>query len=406
MWKRFSKTLRCPLCAGELDLSVFEERKVELSSEHVALAQERGLHGPEFATYVESGVLACDACQVNFPVYKGLPVLLPYTTSLHEEFTREFGARLRQHEARRYANREPVPGERFVLSSFSTEWLAYDFDGVIWEMDYTDHERRFLAELGPFGPKPRHGGTFLELGCGIGITTHLAQKNFGIDAVGVDLSLASMRAALRYRDNPFLHFVQGSVFYLPFAEESFDTIYSRGVLHHTFSTEKAFSSLARHAKPGGATYLWVYGPKSINDNLLRRGLHTAEKAVRKLLRGRESGVLANVILWPLAGAYVVFNHGRRLADPTIQPYNFQRARHAARDRFTPEFAHRHSSDEVLDWFRQAGYGGLEVVDWKAMPTADHDDYRRNTGVRGRKKSPGERRSAEPSDAQAVATNRA
>ena len=193
-----------------------------------------------------------------------------------------------------------------------------------------------------------------------------------------------MRAAQHYRGNPFLHFVQGSVFYLPFAEGSFDTIYSRGVLHHTYSTQKAFASLTRYAKPGGATYLWVYGPKSINDNLLRRGLHTVEKAVRKLLSGRDSGPLANVILCPLAAAYVVFNHGRRLTDPTIRAYNFQRALHAARDRFTPEFAHRHSSDEVLGWFREAGYVQLEVVDWRAMPTADHDDYRRNTGVRGRK----------------------
>jgi ubiquinone/menaquinone biosynthesis C-methylase UbiE/uncharacterized protein YbaR (Trm112 family) len=392
------------MCAGALDLSVFEELKVELSSEQVALAKELGLHGPDFATYVDSGLLACSVCQLDFPVYKGLPVMLPYTTRLHEEFEQEFDARLRERRPHRYSNREPVQGERFVLSSFSTEWLAYDFDGVIWEMDYADHERRFLAELGPFALKPRQRGTFMELGCGIGITTHLAQKNFDVDAVGVDLSLASMRAALRYRENPFLHFVQGSVFYLPFREATFDVIYSRGVLHHTYSTSKAFASLARYAKPGGATYLWVYGPKSINDNLLRRSLHTAERAVRKLLSGRDSGVLANMILWPLAGAYVVFNHARRLADPTIQPYNFQRARHAARDRFTPEFAHRHSSDEVLDWFRRAGYADLEVVDWKAMPTADHDDYRRNTGVRGRKLAR-EGRSDRPIGAEAVAADR-
>lgn len=401
MWKRFSSMLRCPICSGVLALSVFDEHEVSLSAEHVALAEQQGLTGPDFATFVDSGVLLCGMCQLSFPVYKGLPVLLPYTTNLHDAFEREFGPRLRGQRAYRFANREPVQGERFVLSSFSTEWLAYDFDGVIWEMDYADHERRFLAELGPYRPEPGQRGVFMELGCGIGITTHLAQKNFGVDAVGVDLSLASMRAASRYRDNPFLHFVQGSVFYLPFAEGAFDTIYSRGVLHHTYSTEKAFASLARYAKPGGVTYLWVYGPKSINDNALRRSLHVVEEAVRKLLSGRDSGVLANAVLWPLAGAYVVFNHGRRLSDPTIQPYNFRRARHAARDRFTPEFAHRHSDTEVLGWFGRAGYTDLEVVDWKAMPTADHDDYRRNTGVRGRKMArarPGSQRLTADTDA--------
>lgn len=401
MWKRFGSVLRCSLCSGALQLSVFEERQVKLGANDVAVAKERGLLGSDIATYVESGLLSCDPCRVSFPIFKGLPVLLPYTTALHGEFGKEFGAHLLQEKGYRFADRDPVLGERFVLHSFSTEWLAYHFDGVIWEMDYADHERRFLAEFGRYRPEHGCGGNFLELGCGIGITTHLAQKNFGVDAVGVDLSLASLRAASHYRTNPFLHFVQASVFYLPFAEEQFDTIYSRGVLHHTFSTEKAFASLARYARPGGVVYLWVYGPKSINDNAFRRGLFIAEKAVRQMLSGRDSGPIANLVLWPIAGAYVLFNHGRRLRDRTIQPYNFRRALHAARDRFTPEFAHRHSDAEVVEWFKEAGFVDLEVVDWKGMPNADHDDYRRNTGVRGRKAAKIERRRQEPVTASDV-----
>lgn len=384
MWKRFSNILRCPLCTGRLDLSVLEERDVVLEPHHLAMAQEQGIRDLDFSTYVESGLLTCQSCAISFPIFKGLPVLLPYTTTLHDEFVRQFGQNVSSQHASKFPNKEPVQGERFVLSSFSTEWLAYDFDGVIWEMDYADHERRFLAEMGPYRPSTVRPGTFLELGCGIGITTYLAQKNFGVDAVGVDLGLGAMRAAARYRDNPFLHFVQGSVFYLPFAHGSFDTIYSRGVLHHTYSTEEAFASLTRFSKPGGSAYLWVYGPRSTHDNPLRRLLFVAEKAVRKLLSGRDSGALANAVLYPIACAYVLFNHGRRLADRTIQPYNFRRALHAARDRFTPEFAHRHSDIEVTGWFKAADYVDLEVVDWRAMPSADHDDYRRNTGVRGRK----------------------
>jgi SAM-dependent methyltransferase len=318
-----------------------------------------------------------------YPIVQGLPVMLPYRTALHERFHAAHKGWIdAEAKGYRFAAREPVPGETFVLRSFSTEWLAYDYDGVIWEMDYSDHERRFLAELGEY--RPAHGeGAFLELGCGIGITTALAQKNFGGDAIGVDLSLAAQRAAARYRDNPFLHFVQGSVFYLPFEPSSFDTIYSRGVLHHTFSTEKAFRSLARYAKPGGALYLWVYGPKSINDNPFRRGVYVAERLVRDLLSGGRSEALSTVVLAPLAVGYVAFNRVRRAADPTIQPYNYRRALHAARDRFTPEFAHRHDHDTVMRWFAEAGFESVEAVDWRAMPTADHDDYRRNTGVRGR-----------------------
>jgi SAM-dependent methyltransferase/uncharacterized protein YbaR (Trm112 family) len=384
MWKRFANMLRCPLCAGALTLTEFDAQDASIDPAQLDVARCRGLDGPEFAHWVESGLVSCATCALAFPIFKGVPVLLPYETSLHTAFAAEFEQKLTTAHAHPFARREPVDGERFVLSSFSTEWLAYDFDGVIWEMDYADHERRFLAELGGHRPAAGRHGTFLELGCGIGITTHLAQRNFGVDAVGVDLSLAVLPATARYKDNPFLHFVQGSVFYLPFSPGSFDTVYSRGVLHHTYDTAAAFRALARHARTGGATYLWVYGPKSTDDNAFRRGVFVLEKIVRKLLRGRDSGWLADALLWPLAGAYVVFNRCRRLADPTIQPYNFRRALHAARDRFTPEFAHRHSAAEVVGWFRECGYPDPEVVDWHAMPSADHDDYRRNTGVRGRK----------------------
>ena len=270
------------------------------------------------------------------------------------------------------------------MQSFSTEWLDYDYDGVIWEMDYGDHERRFMAELGRYAPSGRKDSVrFLELGCGLGITTVMAQKNFGGDAVGVDLSLAAWRAAACNRSNPFLHFVQASVFALPFAPGTFDTVYSRGVLHHTFSTEKAFRALAPMCRQGGSLYVWVYGPKSINDNLFRRAIYILELAMRFILN-RSPAWVSRIALAPFAIGYIVFNRLRRLKNPHIQPYHYGRALHAARDRFTPEFAHRQEAGQVSRWFRDAGFVDLEVVDWRTMPDADHDDYRRNVGVRARR----------------------
>jgi SAM-dependent methyltransferase len=268
------------------------------------------------------------------------------------------------------------------MRSFSVEWLQYDFDGVIWEMDYGDHERRFLKEVEGYAFSDR-AGRFLEIGCGLGITTSMAQRNFGGEAVGVDLSLAAWRAAATHRANPSLHFVQASVFALPFETETFDTVYTRGVLHHTYSTRAAYQALAPLCRPGGSLYVWVYGPKSVNDNLFRRSVYVVEVVMRFILN-RCPSWLSDIVLAPFALSYLLFNRIRHWRNRRIQPYNYTRALHAARDRFTPEFAHRHDADEVCQWFREAGYGDLQVVDWRTMPSADHDDYRRNTGVRGRR----------------------
>ena len=115
--------------------------------------------------------------------------MLPYTMALHHEFAHDHDGDLAAlREQYRFAFRDPVSGEQFVLRSFSTEWLV--------------------------------------------------------------------------------------------APDSFDRIYSRGALHHMYSTEDAFRALARYCAPGGALYLWVYGPNSINDSAFRRGVYVAERLAR------------------------------------------------------------------------------------------------------------------------------
>jgi SAM-dependent methyltransferase/uncharacterized protein YbaR (Trm112 family) len=369
MWAKLITLLRCPLCRERLAGSTFDGHRPA---------------DPRNDGWVEAGLLTCSGCRTWFPVIRGVPVLLPYTTPAHQQFAHEHASRIATLAIGcSPANGTAVRGERLVMQSFSTEWVEYDFDGVIWEMDYDDHERRFLKELDGYAPGTAAPGRFLEIGCGLGITTAMAQKNFGGEAVGVDLSLAAWRAAATHRDNPALHFIQASVFALPFEAATFDTVYTRGVLHHTYSTYQAYCALAPLCRPGGSLYVWVYGPKSINDNLFRRAVYGSEVVMRFVLN-RCPSWLSTASLAPFALSYMIFNRMRRRTNPRIQRYNYTRALHAARDRYTPEFAHRHDADEVCRWFREAGYAELEVVDWREMPSADHDDYRRNTGVRGRR----------------------
>jgi len=381
MWVRFNETLRCPRCGGALVLRAFSASVVRLSPDVVARGEALGVARDRLGEHVESGALLCEPCAAMYPVLDGLPILLGYATPMHATFVDRHREQLQQLGDYGFAHEEPVAGERAVMRSFSKEWLDYDYDGVIWEMNYEDHEQRFLKEIG--GALARAAAPrFLEVGCGLGITTYLAQKNGAADAVGVDLSLAVWKASRHYRDNPFLHFVQASAFALPFAAASFDLVYSRGVLHHTYSTRHAFASIAPLCRPGGMVYLWVYGVGSVRETPLRRVAYGLERVFRPALSAAPDSRRAKAFLTVMGIGYVAFNALRRATNPRIQPLTLARGIHAARDRFTPQYAHRHEVDEVVDWFRRAGFVQTEVVDWKSMPAADHDDYRRNVGVRG------------------------
>ena len=375
MWKRFADTLCCPLCRGKLDLDPFVEAPQGLNSSRPKKDYD---DSSKLAIRVEDGQLLCAACRIRYPIIYGLPILLPYPTDLHEQFRSKWAAQLQRSDDYSFAAEDPPPGESFVRGSFSTEWLEYDYDGVIWELNYSDHEARFRKEV---GPAIDGTGWFLEVGCGLGLATSVAQSCSQRDCVGMDLSLAVVKAAHQFRDNPFLHFVQASAFAPPFAAEQFDVIYSRGVLHHTYSTRKAFESVVGLLAAGGTFFLWLYGLGSIWSTPLRAALYGLEAATRPLISRAPDAALSNAFLSTMAMAYIAFNRGRRLIKEEIQPLTFRRAVHAARDRFTPKYAHRHSAEEVCDWFRSNGLEGVVVLDWRDMPAADQDDFRRNVGVR-------------------------
>lgn len=381
MWKRFTEYLCCPCCQNKLDLVPIEEYKVELEAKDYITGERLGIQPDRLNEYIETGALLCKNCKHWYPILYGLPVIFPYETPIAHEFVQKHGSSL----IKGYTSPKemPKPGEQFVLKSFSKEWLEYNYDGVIWGWSYEDREKTFLAEMG-FKSDDIQGVRFLEIGCGLGITTNFAQKNYKSDAVGVDLSLAVLKATDYYKKNPFLHFAQATLFQLPFKEYFFDLLYSHGVIHHTYSTQEAFKAISRYCKPNGWTYIWVYGKGGQTNSWDRKLGHYAETLLRPFL-SRLPTTITTTFLTPIAFGYVLLNWVLRRRNPTLQPYTFKRALHAARDRFTPLYAHRQSYEEVEGWFTEAGFKNIQRVDWHTVPPAVHALFRGAVGVRGQRK---------------------
>src|SRR5437667_5486909 len=107
-----------------------------------------------------------------------------------------------------------------------------------------------------FSPEDLAGKLVLDVGCGMGRFADVATR-WGARVVGVDLSAAAEVAARNLAGRDFRAF-QADVFNLPFAVETFDCIYSIGVLHHTPDCEAAVKVLAQYLRPGGSLAVWLY----------------------------------------------------------------------------------------------------------------------------------------------------
>ena len=81
---------------------------------------------------------------------------------------------------------------------------------------------------------------------------------------------------------------------LPFRTESFDVVYSNGVLHHTPDTAGAIREVHRVLRPGGTAKVMLYHRNSLNywlEIVLRRGVLGLE-----FLRGRSAAdIMSRVI---------------------------------------------------------------------------------------------------------------
>lgn len=104
------------------------------------------------------------------------------------------------------------------------------------------------------------GRRALDAGCGGGRYT-VALKRLGFRSVtGVDFSPSAIRdarARLRQSGIRGVTYKVASVLKLPFPKNSFDFVFSNGVLHHTRDMRRGVEELLRVLKPGGRGFLYV-----------------------------------------------------------------------------------------------------------------------------------------------------
>lgn len=125
-------------------------------------------------------------------------------------------------------------------------------------------QRRRRYELEPYIPgfarfREAAGLRVLEIGVGLG-ADHEEFARAGATLFGVDLTERAIdRTRNRFRQLGLKSNLQvGDAEALPFEDQSFDVVYSWGVLHHSPDTRKAVSEVHRVLKPGGHARIMIY----------------------------------------------------------------------------------------------------------------------------------------------------
>lgn len=143
--------------------------------------------------------------------------------------------------------------------------FADDYDTFFTEYDsFRYRNERHL--LGCLAKLDVSGREVLEIGLGEGSDSERLIRRGALWS-GVDLtpeSIFRVKTRLTLRDLPYQHLYQGSVLSLPFADDSFDLVFSHGVLHHVPDIKRAQHEIHRVLRPGGELVIMMYARWSVN----------------------------------------------------------------------------------------------------------------------------------------------
>ncbi len=264
---------------------------------------------------------------------------------------------------------------RFTPSSTYAD--SFGFEWTTFPRLQLDNEQRHgsadtFQEKTGLRPAEVLGKTVLDVGCGMGRFTHVVAQ-WGADrVVGIDISRAVEAAASNCADFPSIGLAQADLRALPLKHDSFDIVFSIGVLHHTPNTFQSLARISRLVKPGGTLAIWLYskrlrwmllGSEVLRpltrrmepDRLLRLVRYVAPR-MRAIKKRVPAATLALDFLLPTS------NH----ADPEWQILD-------TFDWYSPRYQWKHTYGEVEGWFRRLGF---EKVERLGIPVA----------VRGRRSS--------------------
>lgn len=157
----------------------------------------------------------------------------------------------------RNVNAERIMGRELTTNSRGSS----GYYEAISRQRYRSHRH-----LRPWIESMRPGASVLEIGSGIGLDC-LEMLRHGLDVTAIDYTNIALSILARRLGEQDLNaaLATADACRLPFADASFDYVYSFGVLHHVTDTERAIGEVYRVLKRGGEALVMLYNRHSLNE---------------------------------------------------------------------------------------------------------------------------------------------
>lgn len=262
-------------------------------------------------------------------------------------------------------------------TAFSLKWKNFNksYHNKNW---YEKQLKWFLDRFG-WNTKSKFGNFLnkcdyiLDAGTGVGNSAHWFSQSQNSIVFAIDASESVFFANKKYGKMPNIHFLQADIRQLPFKKNFFNFICSDQVLHHTKDTKTSFINLTKHLTSKGLISIYVYkqkGPiREFSDDYIRGIMvNKSEKECMKFSEsmaklGRSLSKINKKItitedipiLQIKAGTYDIqrFIYWNFLKCWWSNDVPFKQSIATNFDWYFPQFAYRHTSNEVKNWFKDA-----------------------------------------------------
>jgi SAM-dependent methyltransferase len=302
---------------------------------------------------IESGELR-SASGRTFPIQGGIPRFVKADDASQEQTADSFGYKWNRQDS------YDSPAMRKMLTDWQHE--RYGFES-------RDAMRRFFS-----GHR-----RILDAGCGSGLSISLWMDpewrgESEAQYFGADISNAVDVAYEKLDRCPGAHFIQADLMDLPFERESFDAVWSDGVLHHTPSTRAGLEAITKMIRSGGEAMFYVYLKKGaireFTDDYVRGVLSEmspgeAWEALRPLTAlGQALANMKAEIDLPEDIPYLGIKAGKLDVQRFVywnmakvfwrDDYSFEENHHINFDWYHPKCSHRQTEEQVRSWCRELG----------------------------------------------------